>query len=94
MNVQFSKPLGEGRKIEIGEASWRLNQDAVDLAGGARSVRAYYRNARGRFRSTSPQVSLRDLVLMIEFAADKDEFSPDQCTAMDESLSNSVKRQS
>ena len=92
MKVQWERAIDGDRKIQIGDASWRLDREAADLAGGDRSVRAYYRNARGGFRSTSPQISLRDLALMIQFAAEKEEFSIDECSAMIEALRNSHER--
>lgn len=72
MNVEWNEEVGDGRKIEGGVASWADKPENVELAGGERSVRAYYM-VDGVYRRASPQVSMRDLILMVTCAAKHDE---------------------
>ncbi len=84
----LTQPLGEQRKIQIGEASWAGDPDDVELAGGDRSIRMYYRNSRGGMRRNSPEVSLRDLTEMVTLAANRGQFTAAQRNEMTAALSS------
>lgn len=84
MRVEHQQDLGDGHRIEIGEATW---------GGGARSVRNRYPTATGGFSPhSSSEVPLRDLVPMLRLVGEHDELSVAQCAEIVAALAASVLR--
>jgi hypothetical protein len=75
MKVDWTQQLSDNRKIQIGEASWAGDREDEELAGGNRSVRMYYTNARGGMRRNSPEISIPHLIDMVIWAAKRGEIA-------------------
>ena len=87
MNVQHTLNLGNGHRIEIGEATWDPNND--------RSVRDRWPAASpsGFNPHNSSEVPMGSLVSMLKFVAQHDELSAAECAEIIMALADSIKRQ-
>jgi hypothetical protein len=86
MNVQNTLDLGGGHLIEIGESTWDPQH--------ARSIRDRWPTSTGGFSPrSSSEVPIESLVPMLTFAAQHDELSAAECSAIIAALAGSIGRQ-
>ena len=87
MDVEQTKDLGEGHRIEIGRSTWQN--------GAERSVRDRWPTATGGFSPrSSSEVPMKSLAPMICFVAEHNELTVAECAAIIEALAASISRQS
>jgi hypothetical protein len=85
MKVDQEEDLGNGHRIEIGEATW---------GGGDRSVRNRFETSTGGFSPhSSSEIPMHDLVPILQFIAQHDELSIAECAEIVSALSASIRRQ-